>query len=278
MRINLTRRALFVMTLALGVTSAMRSPAARAQDLDQIFAQHNVASTMSIDHTAWADILKAYNISYTDKINRFAYGKVSQSDRAKLEAYLKALQAVKVTGLSRDEQFAFWANLYNALTIKVILDHYPVASIRDITFGLFSFGPWSKKFVTVEGRELSLDDIEHKILRKVYKDARVHYAVNCASIGCPNLALKPFTGASLNAMLDEGARAYVNHPRGVSVAADGSVKASSIYNWFSTDFGNNDKEILGHMIKYAAPALKAKLEAAKDIDSYDYDWAINDAK
>ncbi|HAH09517.1 MAG TPA: DUF547 domain-containing protein, partial [Alphaproteobacteria bacterium] len=94
----------------------------------------------------------------------------------------------------------------------------------------------------------------------------------------PNLALKPFTGASLNAMLDEGARAYVNHPRGVSVAADGSVKASSIYNWFSTDFGNNDKEILGHMIKYAAPALKAKLEAAKDIDSYDYDWAINDAK
>ena len=123
----------------------------------------------------------------------FDYAAVTQADRTALKTYLKDLQAVRVTTLPRRAQMPFWINLYNALTVEVILDNYPVKSIRDIKSGLFSSGPWSTELVRVEGHDLSLDDIEHEILRPIWKDKRIHYAVNCASIGCPNLAAKAYT-------------------------------------------------------------------------------------
>ena len=104
---------------------------------------------------------------------------------------------------SRDEQLAYWINLYNALTVKVILDHYPVKSILDIDIspGWFSIGPWGKKLVAVEGVEISLDDIEHRILRPIWRDPRIHYALNCAAVGCPNLLREAFTGATAEVLL-----------------------------------------------------------------------------
>jgi hypothetical protein len=276
MPIQTTRRAV----LAL-VPAALLLPAgpAAAQELDAIFNQRDNSSAMTIDHGLWAGVLNAYLKPSPDGINRFAYGKVSKSARKDLKTYLDALSKTAVSKLNEREQRAFWANLYNALTIEVILDHYPVKSIRDISIspGLFAIGPWGKKLIEVEGRSLSLDDIEHKILRKVWKDPRVHYSVNCASIGCPNLPAEPFTGAKLEKMLDDGARAYVNHPRGVTVADNGRVQASRIYDWFSEDFGSSDANILAHLRQYAAAPLRAKLEKAKSISSYDYDWSLNDA-
>ena len=97
-------------------------------------------------------------------------------------------------------------------------------------------------------------------------------------MGCPNLPATPFTGKTLNAMLDAGAKAYVNHPRGISVGADGRIKASNIFKWYAEDFGRNDKEILTWLSQFAEPALKAKMLAARGIDAYDYDWSLNDAK
>jgi hypothetical protein len=251
-----------------------------AQELEQIFAKRDNASAMTIDHAPWGEILKAYLKPSPDGINRFAYSKVTKPDRAKLKAYLAALQGVTVAKLNEAEQRAFWANLYNALTIEVILEHYPVKTIRDISIspGFFAVGPWGKPLVTVEGRTLSLDDIEHKILRKVWRDPRTHYSVNCASIGCPNLPDAPFTGKTLEAMLDAGAKAYVNHPRGVSVAPDGRVTASRIYNWFVEDFGGNEQGVLAHLSAHAGPGLKAKLKAAGRISAYEYDWSLNDAR
>jgi hypothetical protein len=251
---------------------------ALADDLDAYFARNNEASDMIVDHQAWADILTAYVRPSPGSVNLFAYGKVTSNDRAKLKSYLKSLQAKKITAANRNEQRAFWINLYNALTIDVVLDHYPVKSIREITFGLFSFGPWGKKFVTVEGNELSLDDIEHKILRKLWPDPRIHYAVNCASMGCPNLQAVPFMGKNLEAMLDKGAREYINHKRGVAVSADGKVTASSIFDWYRADFGKNDAEILAHMRLFAEPTLKAKLQKAARIGAYEYDWSLNEGK
>jgi hypothetical protein len=265
-------RAIMLMLVAVAPASA--------QDLASIFDKRDNASTMTVNHSLWAGILKTYVKPSGDGINRFAYGKVANAARTRLKNYLTALQATEVSKLNEKEQRAFWANLYNALTIEVILDHYPVKSIRDISIspGLFAIGPWGKKLVKVEGRDLSLDDIEHGILRRVWKDPRVHYSVNCASIGCPNLPAVPFTGATLEAMLDQGAKDYINHPRGVSVDAKGRVTVSRIYNWFAGDFGASDANVLAHLKAYAAPALKAKLDQARSISAYEYDWSLNDAK
>ncbi len=139
-----------------------------------------------------------------------------------------------------------------------------------------STGPWGKKVVSVEGVELSLDDIEHKILRAIWHDPRVHYAVNCASVGCPNLARTAFTGARLEAMLEAGARAFVNHPRGIEVK-NGKVTTSSIYDWYEKDFGGSEKAVLDHVRHYASPELAQQIKNAKKVAAYQYDWRLNDS-
>jgi hypothetical protein len=248
-----------------------------ADDLDRYFSVNDPQATMSIDHSIWQRILGRYVVASADGINRFAYGRVNETDKAALKAYLGEMQRVKVTGLNENEQRAFWINLYNALTIDVVLDHYPVKSIRDIGGGLFTTGPWKQELVGVEGRKLSLDSIEHHILRKVWRDARVHYAVNCASISCPNLMADAFSGATLDRMLTQGARAYVNHPRGVRIEK-GRLTLSRIYEWYRRDFGSSDREVIAHVAGYGEPALKRQLADIKSIAGYDYDWSLNEAK
>lgn len=232
------------------------------------------------DHAPWGRLLQSrLTEGEGGAPNRFDYGglKASPEDRAALKAYIASLEAVDPEALSRDEAFAFWVNLYNALTVEVVVEHYPIASIRDIDIspGLFSNGPWGRKLVTVGGRELSLDDIEHGILRPEFGDPRVHYAVNCASVGCPDLAAEPYRGEDLDAMLDAAAGAYVNSPRGARVEG-GKLTASSIFKWYMKDFGGTEAGVLAELRKYAAPALREKLENIAAVASYDYDWSLND--
>ncbi len=227
---------------------------------------------MTVDHTAWDALLGRYVTPSPDGINRFAYGAVTQGDKQMLKSYLARLQEAKASALDDDEQRAFWINLYNALTIDVVLDHYPVKSIRDVVKG----GPWTTPLVTVEGKSLSLNNIEHDILRKNWADPRVHYAVNCASASCPNLMAQAFTGATLDAMLTRGARDYINHARAVALAGD-SVRCSQIFSWYAADFGASQGELIAHLQQYASPELKAELAKVAVIDSYDYDWSLNDA-
>lgn len=198
-----------------------------------------------------------------------------------LDAYLAGLALVDPDTLARTEQMAFWINLYNARTVALIVDHYPVDSIRDIAIspGLFSVGPWRKKLVTIAGEALSLDDIEHRILRPIMADPRVHYAVNCATVGCPNLQPQPFTGARLEAMLEEGARDYVNHPRGVALLprrllAD-RLTPSRIYDWFIADISGDIAGVLAHLRRYTTGETAEILAAVETIDAYRYDWSLN---
>jgi hypothetical protein len=236
------------------------------------------ALEMETDHGPWGLILSRYIVTRPDGLNLFAYGRVTPADRNSLAQYIKALEATPVSRLPRDAQMAFWINLYNAKTIDIVLAHYPVKSIRDISLGgLFTIGPWKQKNMTVEGKSLSLDDIEHNILRKQWKDPRIHYAVNCASMGCPNLGTRPFTPGNLEAMLDEGARSFVNHPRGASVS-NGRLTLSRIWQWYRDDFGRTDADIIRHVSQYAAPALRHQLDRIREIDGYDYDWTLNEAK
>ncbi len=264
-----------ILALLAAPVAARAAPDA---DLWERWLAHDPAATATVDHGAWTRFLQAYVAPDRGGIHRVRYGAVTSNDRAALDTYIGQLAATAVSVLNRDEQRAFWINLYNALTVQVVLDHYPVASIRDIDIspGVFADGPWGAALVTVEGEDLSLDDIEHRILRPVWQDPRIHYAVNCASIGCPNLQMQAFTAANADAMLTAAARAFINDPRGVYVRGD-ELLVSSIYDWFEDDFGGDEAGVLAHLRTYAEPPLAAQLQAFDGIDGDKYDWTLNDA-
>jgi hypothetical protein len=270
--------------LALTCLAVMPMPAgsARASEVETSFSRHAAGSQVTVDHSAWDKLLATYVRPAEDGLNRVSYKRFKAEGHGALDAYLTALQKVDPTRLDRPEQFAFWANLYNAKTIDVVLDAYPVRSIKDINLGggLFASitgGPWKAKIVTVNGHPLSLDDIEHTIMRGIFKDHRVHFAVNCASVGCPNLGAVALTGAHLDELLEQGGRAFVNSGRGVLVDG-GKIRASKIFSWFQADFGGSERGVLEHLQRYAAPALKLRLSSVTAIADYFYDWQLNDAK
>ncbi len=254
------------------------SQAAPKAELWERWTKYDNTSTDTVSHSQWDTFLKTY-IANHDGINLLNYSDVTPADKKALDDYLTTLSQTPISSLNRDEQRAFWINLYNALTIQIVLQHYPVSSIRDIDIssGFFSSGPWGEKIFEVEGEELSLNDIEHRILRPIWQDARLHYSVNCASAGCPNLAAAAYTAANSEELLDMGAVDYVNHSRGAEVK-DGRLVVSSIYKWFIDDFGGNDEGVIAHLKKYAKPDLAAALEGITSIDDDDYDWSINESK
>ena len=144
-------------------------------DLWPKWQKHNSASAQKIDHSAWDTWLKKYLVApHPSGIHRLRYGSVAPEDRKALKSYLEKLQNLQISQYNRPEQKAYWINLYNALTVEIVLSRYPVESIRDISIspGLFSRGPWDAKLLTVEGEKLSLNDIEHRILRPIWKDAQ----------------------------------------------------------------------------------------------------------
>lgn len=209
--------------------------------------------------------------------NLFRYADVAGDDRDLLQEYLKYLQSQPISSFNRSEQFAFWVNLYNALTIEVILDHYPVVSIRDIDTspGFLADGPWGEELLVVEGRGLSLNDIEHRILRPIWRDPRIHYVVNCASIGCPDLQPNAFRGNRLEDAMEAAARSYINDPRGVRVEYEW-ISVSRIYDWFIEDFGGDEADVRSHLLEYASPELASKIKRHGRLDDVHYDWNLNE--
>jgi hypothetical protein len=265
---------LLLLAAALGAGNAAGAPQAEPWPRWQA---HDPASTLAVDHSPWQRFLERYlDAAHPSGIARVRYGAVAAPDRAALAAYLRDLQAVPVSRLNRPAQRAYWINFYNALTVDVVLRHYPVRSIReiDISPGWFSRGPWGAKLVTVEGEALSLDDIEHRILRPIWRDPRLHYAVNCASLGCPSLVPHAFTPENSERLLEEAARAYVNHPRGARFEGR-TLHVSSIYVWFRADFGGSDAGVLRHLRQYATGALAARLADYAGGLTDSYDWSLN---
>ena len=281
-------RSLTLQGLLLLLPWLLQAPAANAGVLERLFAPsaqvwsfwdtHGTATDV-IDNSPWQRFLQNYVRPDDDGINRVEYAKVTAAERAALRNYIERLQKINIRDYGRDEQLAYWINLYNAVTVNVVLEHYPVASIRDIDIspGFLSFGPWDKKLLSIEGQAVSLNDIEHRILRPIWKDPRLHYALNCASLGCPNLQTTAFTAVNTPALLDASARDYVNHPRGVSII-DGELRVSSIYSWFREDFGDNEADVIKHLRRYASAGLAAELAGFDHIDDDDYDWSLNDTE
>ncbi len=231
--------------------------------------------TIKVDNSLYSSFLARNVVRGRTGINLVKYGKVSAADKANLRKYIKQLEAVNVDRLTKNQQMAYWINLYNAKTVDLVVEAYPVSSIRNVR-SFLTLGPWDDKVLKVRGVSLSLNDIEHRILRPIWKDVRIHYAVNCASIGCPNLSSRPYTAANLNAKLEAAARSFINHNRAF-VVKGGKLQASSIFSWYQSDWGSQGA-VLRHARRYANAATKAKLKGRTKIDSYDYNWNLNLAK
>ena len=272
MKNNLSLSLIFISLLG----AALCAGAAQKAEVIPMWDAADDTSNTVIDHGAWQALLDGYlKTGHASGVHRFDYGalKANAADRGKLASYLKSLAGIDPRTLSRDEQMAYWINLYNALTVFVIVPRYPVDSIKEIKSGIIDFGPWNLELFPLQGVKLTLNHIEHGILRPIWKDPRIHYAVNCASIGCPNLNPEAYRSDNLERLLEQGASDYINHPRGAQVTGD-TLVVSSIYDWFKEDFGGTDAGVFAHLKQYARPEL---LDMLENHDSFDdeYDWNLN---
>jgi len=224
-------------------------------------------AAQGVDHSLYAGLIEKYVKNSVVDYQGF------KNNEAKLDQYLKILEGVDTKGLSRDEQFAFYINAYNAWTIKLLLTGYPgVKSIKDL--GSFFSSPWKKKICRIDGKIITLDDIEHNILRPRFKDPRVHFAINCAAKSCPPLRSEPYHGGELDQQLDEMASAFINDPSRNRLEGN-TLYVSKIFDWFEEDFNG---DIPGFFLKYAKGDLKGQLEVNKEkirVKYLDYDWSLN---
>ena len=231
-----------------------------------------------IDHDKFQDILDEYLVTDDeDDINLFDYDRVTDEDKAKLDLYLSELAALDPSTYNSNEQLAYWINLYNALTVQLILDRDPTFSILTAGKGILPNGPWDDKVVAVNGKKLTLNNIEHDILRPLWQDHRIHFAVNCASVGCPNLQDSVFTSDNVGDLLDEGAIDYLGHPRGLEFRK-GKLYLSKIFSWYKEDFGETDQQMLEVLSQYLDEDLADKVANYQGKIKYHYDWSLNKVK
>ena len=247
--------------------------------IDPVFEINDPLSPYTVDHSAWSCFLSRYLITDSQGLNRLRYGSVTRQDRNSLKCYLQRLQMVDTRTLNRNEQLAFWFNLYNARTVEFVLDNYPIRSIRQIKQNFTDFvGPFDDEgAVTVLGKPLSLTDIESGIVRPVAKDPRIHFALNCASFGCPNLSPTAWTGQNLDQRLNAAAYQYINSDRAVKRSIRG-LRVTKIFKWYKADFGETDQAVLNFIRQYADCNTLNKLAGREKIAGYFYDWSLNDAR
>lgn len=223
------------------------------------------------DHAALAPLLRAHV-----RDGLVDYKALSQ-DRARLDAYLAGLAAVdSQAGWTADQRFAYWINAYNAWTLQLMLDNPDVASIRDIGW---PFSPWKRTFIPLtplRGAVISLDSIEHEIIRVEHPDPRLHMALVCASRSCPPLRAEPYVATRLDAQLDDQARIFLNDPSKNRVdVSGGTLHLSKIFSWYGGDF---DK--VGGVNAFVARYLPAEQAEAVRGDGLttqwlSYDWSLN---
>jgi len=211
------------------------------------------------DHTPWNTLLQKH-VNAAGDVNYAAF----KREETKLDAYLATLAAATpASDWGRKAAMAYWINAYNAFTIKRILNDYPLKSITDLDGG----DPWKVKWIQLDGKTYSLNNIEHDILRPQYGDPRIHFAVNCAATSCPPIPNKAFTAANLNSLLQSRARSFIRNAD-YNLISGNEVKVSKIFDWYGKDFG----DLRTYLNKYLPEALPAGAE----IGFKEYDWALNE--
>jgi len=267
---------IFTFLLSVAVAQAAQEviPGPKAESWPY-WEQADPKNNRQIDHGVWNQFLSKYVMTdHPSGIDRVRYDEVPPKDRRALAAYLDRLIDLDVRNFNRAEQRAYWINLYNASVVNMVLENPKAPNVLKIDMGFFRKGPWRVKRMTITRKWMSLDDIEHRILRSGWRDPRIHYVLNLASLGSPNMPPEAFTAENSERLLDAAARAYVNHPRGAAVTA-GRLTVSSLYFWYQDDFGGNAQGIIDHLRRYATGALKTHLASPRRITHHTYDWNLN---
>jgi hypothetical protein len=211
------------------------------------------------NHAAWNTLLQK-NVSASGKVNYKGF----KAQKAALQSYLDDLSAnPPASDWGRKETMAYWINAYNAYTVKLIIDNYPLSSITNLEGGK----PWDKKWIKLGSKTYSLNNIENDILRPKYKDARIHFAVNCAAQSCPPILNKAWTAANLNGNFDKQAKAFINNPKFNKISAD-AIEISKIFEWYAGDFD----DIITYLNKYST----TKINPGAKVSYMEYDWALNE--
>lgn len=216
-------------------------------------------SVKDVDHSKWNALLKK-NVSPNGNVNYKGFLR----DKKELEAYLDILEAnVPSKSWSRNATLAYWINVYNAFTVKLIVDNYPVHSIKEIS------NPWGKKFFTLGGQKYSLEQVEHEILRKM-GEPRIHFAINCASISCPNLLNEAYTEAELSKQLAQVAKSFINDKTKNTITKS-KIEISEIFNWFAGDFKTK-----GSVIDFLNQYSNIKIDSKAKTTYKNYNWNLNE--
>jgi hypothetical protein len=247
-------------------------------NVQPVRAQEAVSAPSDVDHSVYTDLLQ----SYVDEAGMVDYAGLKTDHDAALAPYLRQLAETDPSNLDESEQLAFWINAYNALTLKLIVDHYPVETIRSITPAGGPTvprlnDPWHVTVGEVGGEIRTLDEIEHDIIRVRFDEPRIHFALVCAAVSCPRLRREAFVGHRLDAQLDDQARIFL-HTKGRNAipADDETIRLSRIFKWFEGDFGDDTDAVQRYLARYFDGAVREKLsDAAYDVGYLDYDWALN---
>jgi hypothetical protein len=217
-----------------------------------------------VSHHLWDMFVKKY-VSVSGQVNY----KAIKLNVADLDMYLSLLiNHHPAASWSDNERKAYWINAYNAFTIKLIIDNYPVKSIKDI--GKASKTPWDINFIDIEGQKYSLGNIEHNILRKEFNDPRIHFAINCASVSCPKLLNEAYIPETLDQQLNKVTEGFVNDSSRNKISI-GSAEISSIFNWFSEDFTKK-----GTVVDFLNQYSKVKINSKTKVNYLVYNWNLNE--
>lgn len=224
-----------------------------------------------VSHEIWNGLLK----KYVDDRGLVNYTTFKAIDVKTLDRYLDLLSAnAPADGWGREEKLAYWLNAYNAFTVKQILDKYPTTSIISSQLQLVApGGPFSKKYFRIGGQEMSLNNIEHDVVRKQFNEPRIHFALVCAAVSCPKLRNEAYVAARLDAQLTDQARDFVNDPTKNAIARN-RVSLSKIFDWYASDFGKSTDDVLRFINQFAS----TKTDPGAKVSYLAYNWDLNDQK
>ncbi len=272
------KRLVLWLSVLLAVIWQTAATAAPDADLWPLWLASDETSVATIDHSLWQRFLDRYvETDASSNVNLVSYVSVTDADRLALRDYLAMLQARDPRRYSRRAQLAYWINLYNAATVDLVLRNANKRSILRMSEGLLSIGPWDDAILEVAGVALTLNDVEHRILRPIWQDRRVHFAVNCASMSCPNLSKVAYTAENVDRLLSENEHAYINDPRGVYFDSRGRLEVSRIFDWYLQDFAATPEELLEYLAQHADEPLGNRLRSYDRRIRYEYDWELNAA-
>lgn len=226
--------------------------------------------SMAVDHSSWDRLLKKY-VNEKGLVNYKGFKK----DEGELKKYLNLLSKNPPTAKwDKHEQMAFWINAYNAYTVQLILDYYPLKSIKGIGSSIkipFVNTPWDIKFITIGDEKYDLNNIEHTILRKKYDDPRIHFALVCAAMSCPRLRNEAYEPDRLIAQLEDNARDFLNNPTKNAITAR-QASLSKYFDWYKMDWNDNGKSVEYWVNQYA----NIKISKDTRISYLEYNWALNE--